>query len=271
MIHALEEVSIAVPASRLTDAARDYQILLGRRAQHRAGSCSFQLANMRLELVADDVHAPGLMALTFAVEELEGWARLLARRGLPISPAGAGAAGAPLDRLADRQATYGVTLRFCGRGLNDARPIAAALKSAQETAVLGLDHVVIRTPNPERAIGLYAGRLGLSLRLDRSHPDWGARLLFFRCGTLTVELVHDLSQEIGAGADRLWGLSWRVPDVAGAHRRLRDAEVDLSDVRGGRRPGTRVASVRSHSAGVPTLLIGPEAGAAAMSSPKPPP
>jgi catechol 2,3-dioxygenase-like lactoylglutathione lyase family enzyme len=267
MILALNLVSIAVPAARLTDAARDYEILLGRRAQRRPGSCSIQLENVRLELVAADGEAPGLAALTFAVEDLEGWARLLARRRLPISPASAGAAGAPLALLADQEATYGVPMRFCGRGRHDAQPIAEALTGAEETAVMGLDHLVIRTPNPERAIALYAGRLGLSLRLDRSHPDWGARLLFFRCGALTVELVHDLSQEIGEGADRLWGLSWRVLDVAAAHGRLRDAGLDLSDVRRGRRPGTRVATVRSHCAGVPTLLIGPEAGAAALSTP----
>src|SRR5262245_21800038 len=270
MIHALDLVSIAVPAARLTDAARDYEILLGRRAQHGAACCSLQLANVRLELVAADGEAPALAALTFAVEDLADWARLLARRRLPISPAGAGAVSAPLGLLADQQATYGVPMRFCGRGRNDARPIAEALSGAEETAVVGLDHLVIRTPHPERAIALYAGRLGLSLRLDRTYPDWGARLLFFCCGALTVELVHDLSQEIGEGADRLWGLSWRVPDVAGAHGRLRDAGLDLSDLRRGRRPGTRGATVRSHCAGVPTLLIGPEAGAAPRSTPKVP-
>jgi catechol 2,3-dioxygenase-like lactoylglutathione lyase family enzyme len=267
MIHALDHLSLAVPAVRLTEAARDYEILLGRRAQHRPGCCSFQLANVRLELVAADTEAPGLTALAFAVEDLEGWARLLARRRLPVGPAGPGAVGAPLALLADLQATYGVPMRFGGRGRDDTRPIAEALRSAEETAIAGLDHLVIRTPNPERAIALYAGRLGLSLRLDRSHPDWGARILFFRCGALIVELVHDLSQEIGEGADRLWGLSWRVPDLAGAHGRLRNAAVDLSDVRRGRRPGTRVATVRSHSAGVPTLLIGPDAGAAALLPP----
>ena len=118
--------------------------------------------------------------------------------------------------------------------------------------------MVIRSPNPERAIALYAGRLGLSLRLDRTEPAWGARLLFFRCGDLIVEVAHDLKAGIGDGPDRLWGLSWRVPDIAKAHARLRAAGVDVSDIRVGRRPHTQVFTVQSHTAGVPTLMIGPD-------------
>jgi catechol 2,3-dioxygenase-like lactoylglutathione lyase family enzyme len=116
--------------------------------------------------------------------------------------------------------------------------------------------VVIRSPHPERAIALYAGRLGLSLRLDRTEPAWGARLIFFRCGDLIVEVVHDLEAGISDGPDRLWGLSWRVPAIAEAHARLRGAGVDgsISAPAGGR---ARVFTAKSHTAGVPTLLIGP--------------
>ena len=73
---------------------------------------------------------------------------------------------------------------------------------------------MVRTPNPERAIAFYAGRLGLDLRLDRSNPKWGARLLFFRCGDLVVEIAHDLKKGVSDEPDHLWGLSWRVPDIA---------------------------------------------------------
>jgi catechol 2,3-dioxygenase-like lactoylglutathione lyase family enzyme len=72
-------------------------------------------------------------------------------------------------------------------------PPLSPLESAEEAgAVTSLDHVVIRSPNAERAVALYAGRLGLSLRLDRTEPKWGARLLFFRCGDLIIEIAHDL-------------------------------------------------------------------------------
>ena len=131
------------------------------------------------------------------------------------------------------------------------------LATQENAAVAGLDHVVIRSPNPERAVALYAGRLGLSLRLDRTESAWGMRLVFFRCGDLIVEVAHDLKGGIGDGLDRLWGLSWRVADVAASHARLRSAGVDVSDIRTGRRPGTRVFTVKSHTCGVPTLMVGP--------------
>ena len=61
---------------------------------------------------------------------------------------------------------------------------------------------------------------------------------------------------MGDGPDSLWGVSWRVPDIAKAHARLRAAGVDISGLRTGRRPGTQVFTARSRAAGVPTLVIG---------------
>lgn len=126
-------------------------------------------------------------------------------------------------------------------------------------AVRALDHVVIRTGDAESARRLYRDALGLRLALDRSFPDWGVRLLFFRLGGLTVELAASLREAPDpAGADRLWGLSWRVDDVAAARERLARAGRDVSELRAGRKPGTRVFSVRDGTCGVPTLFIGPE-------------
>jgi catechol 2,3-dioxygenase-like lactoylglutathione lyase family enzyme len=130
------------------------------------------------------------------------------------------------------------------------------LKSSEAAAISSLDHVVVRTPNPERAVALYAGRLGLDLRLDRSNPDWGSRLLFFRCGDLVVEIAHDLKNGVSDAPDQLWGLSWRAPDIAKANGRLKAAGVEVSEPRNGRRPGTQVFSVQSHTANVPTIVIG---------------
>jgi hypothetical protein len=69
-------------------------------------------------------------------------------------------------------------------------------------------------------------------------------------------VAHDLEGGVSDGPDHLWGLSWRVPDIAKAHARLRSAGVDLSDMRTGRRPHTRVFTVRSHTTGVATLVLG---------------
>ena len=118
-----------------------------------------------------------------------------------------------------------------------------------------MDHVVIATADPERAAALYGARLGLDMALDRSHPDWG-RLMFFRCGDLIVEVVHRPGKEISTRrTDRLWGLCWRVADIDATRARLASAGVDVSEARTGRKPGTRVMTVRNGTCGMPTLLV----------------
>lgn len=250
MIHALDHITIATHSH---DAAvAGYELLLG----HRANKGSIQLANMRLELQAADSSSPeGLSALVFAAADIDKARHLLERRGLPATKRDA---PHTLDIAPD--ATHGVAIslvaRDAGTPVASPPPLLAAESAA---AVSALDHVVVRSPDPVRAIALYAGRLGLSLRLDRSEPAWGARLIFFRCGDLIVEVVHDLKAGVGGGPDRLWGLSWRVSEITKAHARMQTAGVDVSDIRNGRRPNTQVYSVRSHTVGVPTLVIGPAA------------
>jgi catechol 2,3-dioxygenase-like lactoylglutathione lyase family enzyme len=238
MIEALDHVVIA--AASLEAAVADYRLLLGQPGE----GASFQLANVHLELRAlDGSSGEGLRELAFAAADVAKAQHLLRRRGLHF------ASIEPDAAWIEPAATHGVRI-----GIVPRRPAPPAPATAE--GVSALDHVVIRSPHPERAIALYAGRLGLSLRLDLSEPAWGARLLFFRCGDLIVEVAHDLEAGVSDGPDRLWGLSWRVPDIAKAHQRLRSAGVDVSDIRAGRRPHTKVSTVRSKTAGVPTLLIG---------------
>jgi len=102
------------------------------------------------------------------------------------------------------------------------------------------------------------------LELDRANVDWGVRLLFFRCGTLRIEIAHRLAYAGPADApDTFYGLSWRVADLPAARARLRHAGFSVSDIRPGRRRGTQVATVRDAPAGIPTLLV--EIGANAAS------
>jgi catechol 2,3-dioxygenase-like lactoylglutathione lyase family enzyme len=252
MINGLDHIVLAVPS---VDAAAGYRLLLGRRAD----GASFQLANVRLDLRRHGTTTDeGLSALAFAVDDMGKARRLLQQRALSVSQTDTGE-GSSVVQIASA-ATHGVALSVLARS-REAVARSPVLAGAEEAgAVTSLDHIVIRSPNPERAVALYAGRLGLSLRLDRTEPEWGVRLLFFRCGDLIIELAHDLKGGIGDGPDRLWGLSWRVPDVAKAHARLRAGGIDVSDIRVGRRPHTKVFTVKSHAAGVPTLMIGLDAG-----------
>ena len=256
MIHALDCITLG--AASPETAQQSYAALLGYSPAIEPCS-SMQLANVRIEFAAKASSAEdGLAGISFAVADLGKAQHLLERRAMRVHLVD-GAEGASHLHLAT-DSTHGVPVSLVERQLQAMLTEQSPIDPT--AAVSALDHVVIRTPNPERAVALYAGRLGLSLRLDRSEPSWGARLLFFRCGDLVIEVAHHLEAGVSDDPDKLWGLSWRVPDILRAHTRVKAAGVEVSDVRPGRRPGTRLFTVRSHTAGVPTIMIGPDAAAA---------
>jgi hypothetical protein len=96
------------------------------------------------------------------------------------------------------------------------------------------------------------------MKLDRTNPDWGSRLMFFKCADLVVEIAHDLKKGVREDPDHAWGLSWRVPNIIATQARLAAAGFNVSDVRSGRKPGTRVFTVRDRNANVPTIMLGRE-------------
>jgi catechol 2,3-dioxygenase-like lactoylglutathione lyase family enzyme len=257
-----------------------YQTLFARAPAWRstgdgAEHVLFTLDNMTLELMSPDgkgatadrirsviaEQGEGLASLCFRTNDIVKMHRRLDRLALKpeaVTEAEShdAASGALLSWQRTRtatEATRGVRLFFLE--LAQERPLSVRTATAPVTA---LDHVVISTADPERAAALYGARLGLDMALDRSRPDWG-RLMFFRCGDLIVELVHrpgqDAEQDNAADYDRLWGLSWRVADIDATRARLVTSGVDVSDVRPGRKPGTRVLTVRSGACGIPTLLV----------------
>jgi catechol 2,3-dioxygenase-like lactoylglutathione lyase family enzyme len=124
--------------------------------------------------------------------------------------------------------------------------------------VAGLDHVVVRTPNADRAVANFGGRLGLDLRLDRSNASWGVRQLFFKAGDAVVEFGASLKAPASDGPDSFGGLAWRVPDPVAAQAAMAAAGFNVSEVRAGRKPGTHVFTVRDAPAGVPTLMLSAE-------------
>jgi catechol 2,3-dioxygenase-like lactoylglutathione lyase family enzyme len=231
----------------------------------------FTLDNMTLELMApagdgaagDRIRAvlteqgEGLASICFRTGDIARMHRRLDRLALQPEPIAKvegrdTATGATLSWKRTRaatEATRGVRMFFLE--LASERPRSAATAEAPITA---LDHVVVSTGDPERAAALYGARLGLDMALDRSHPDWG-RLMFFRCGDLIVETVQRPGAIAEPAHDRLYGLSWRVANADAARARLASAGIEVSDVRTGRQPGTRVLTVRSGTCGIPTLLV----------------
>jgi catechol 2,3-dioxygenase-like lactoylglutathione lyase family enzyme len=270
----------------LADATRRYATLFGRRPSWRGehpgqgtANTLFKLHNTYLELLAPEGDGPlgrllqqrlaesgdGPIGLAFGTQDVDAARRELAERGLAPPPVVAG-----LGRDADSglirrwrtvmlpiERTRGVLVIAIEHGTPDLLPDAAVV-GAPDAVVSGIDHAVVHTADAEAAIALYRDGLGLRLALDRSFPDWGMRLVFLRVGTVTVEIAQPLDRPTQPrDTDRLWGLSWRVPNADAARARLAEAGFDVSEVRTGRKPGTRVVSVKDGTCGVPTLLIEP--------------
>jgi catechol 2,3-dioxygenase-like lactoylglutathione lyase family enzyme len=274
MISGLDHVVVLV--EDLAAGASAYELLLGRAPSWRSASegaetVLFTLDNTTLELMAPAGKSPaadrirgvmnvagdGLASICFRVDDIAKAHRRLDRVALKPEPVAEVesrdlASGNILHWRRTRVATElarGVRMFFLER--EQPRPLSAV---TAEAPILGLDHVVVSTEDPERAAALYGARLGLDMALDRSHPEWG-QLMFFRCGDLIVEVVKRPVAGGDPAHDKLWGLSWRVADIDATRARLVAAGVDVSEVRVGRKPGTRVMSVRNGTCGIHTLLL----------------
>ncbi|MFT3808859.1 MAG: VOC family protein [Micropepsaceae bacterium] len=252
MITALDHIVLITPDLEAGIAA--YRTVLAREPVSRSNaSAIFTTGNTALELLGPETggvtaalatQGEGLASLCFAVDDLARAHTKLERRGLnPGEIAG--------DHFrTDKTLTHGIRHFFIRRDT----PLPASTAAAG--AVAALDHVVIATPNPDRAAALYGARLGLHMALDRTNPAWGMRLMFFRCGDLIVEIAHRLDTTDTSAPDSFYGLTWRTDDLDAAHTRLAAAGLDVSNICTGRKPGSRVFSLKNGTLNVPTLFIG---------------
>jgi len=267
---------IVVLLGDIKEGAAAYETLLGRAPSWRNSSDGaervlFTLDNMTLELMAPSgysvaadrirtvikIWGEGLASICFATSDIAKMHRRLERVALKPEPIAEvesrdSASGATLHwkrTRASTELTRGVRMFFLE--LAGERPHSAATADAP---IRGLDHVVVSTEDPERAAALYGARLGLDMALDRTHQEWG-QLMFFRCGDLIVEVVRRPVAGADRAHDKLWGLTWRVADIDAARERLIAAGIEATEVRVGRKPGTRVMSLRGGTCGIHTLLL----------------
>ena len=283
MLHALDHVIIAV--RDLEAATASTARLFGRgpswRGEHPGQGTRntlFRVANVYLELIHVSGDGPfarlvseragaegeGLVGLAFATDDADHIARELRGRGVAAADPVDGS-GIDLDTGAKRtwrnvvwpaRATRGV-LAFAIEHLSPADTLPPApFTSPKESAFEALDHLVVRSPDADATQRLYRDSLGLRLALDKSFPERGVRLQFFRLGGVTVEIASQLGTASDPEApDRLWGLAWRVADADAARERLVAAGFPVTPVRSGNKPGTRVCTVERDTCGVPTLVI----------------
>ncbi len=291
MLTALDHVILAV--GDLEVATRDMARLLGRspswRGEHPAmgtANTLFRLANTYVELLAPTGGGPvadmlrnrlasrgeGPAGLAFRTEDaaacFDAWKQAGLHPGEPTP-----GLGRDVDSGVFREWTnvhlpsedtrglllFAIEHRTPMEVLPEAQPLLS-----EETSIGGLDHAVVQTRDPEAALDFYGKKLGLRVGLDREFPKWGSRLIFFRVGAVTLEVAARLEggEAVAEGLpdaerDLLWGLSWRVADAEAAHARMRDAGLEVSDLRDGRKPGTYVYTVHAPTHGVPTLVKQP--------------
>lgn len=67
--------------------------------------------------------------------------------------------------------------------------------------------------------------------------------------------IEVIASEKAPEQDELWGLALRTQDIDATHARLSTSGIGVSEVRDGRKAGTRVCTVKSHTLNTPTLLI----------------
>lgn len=278
MLTALDHIVLICPD--LDQGIDTYETLLGRKVDWRAvdeeigaGTAVFTVEGTALELFAPvgsgpvgerlsqmlSESGPRLTSLAYRTDDLEETHRLFGRRGLSPGEIGPGAS---TDIMSGDQRSW---QRFrCPDShcagvktfvLQYQTPLPT-IKPFGPAAASGIDHVVVQTPNPDRAAAIYGTRKGIRLALDRTFEAWKTRLMFFKLGGLTIEIAHRFDPAPDPNAnDSLWGISWIVPDLEAAHARLSDAGIEVSDMRKGRRPATRVFTAKSGTLGVATLFI----------------
>lgn len=278
MISGLDHVAYVV---RDLDAAIDgYTRLFGVAPEWigRGGGVRqawFQFPNMALDLIAPEGEGPfadgvrahleasgeGLWALAFTSDDIAGDVKLMNRRGIltsdpaPVSTtADDGRVRDWIGARLDPKATGGLRILLMAA---PAQPWPLATP-AGDAPVTELDHVVVVTPNVDRALAIYGAKLGLDLRLDRENPKWDARQLFFKVGGTVIEMGAKIGVAPTDAPDRSGGLAWRVAEPHAAQARIAAAGFDVSEVRTGRKPGTHVFTVRNAPGGAPTILLSAE-------------
>jgi catechol 2,3-dioxygenase-like lactoylglutathione lyase family enzyme len=277
MITCIDHIVLLCPS--IADGRSTYETLLGRSADWQAvdsagyDSVYFQLNSIAIEIIAPRGEGPlaeklrlrlrqdgpCLQSIAFGSDALEADRKTFERRALHPSEVSAGESKDLASsrvrqwnkfRIHDDYAA-GLRLFLLQRAAQD--PVI--FQPAHDGAISGLDHLVINTPNPDRAAALFGARLGLRLALDLSSAERDMRLMSFSVGAASIELSHKPSSINLLGSDKLWGVTWQVNDIEATHRRLVAAGLNVSEVRPGLRKATWVFTVRNETLNVPTLML----------------
>lgn len=276
MISTLDHLIIAV--KDLDQAEKNYKKILGTnpvwRGRHKSlgtANSIFNFKNTYLELLTSDGEGPGaelvknliqengdgLAGIVFGVDDMLQTVQQLKQEGYQISDPAEGEGSDDETNKVRKWENLFLPPELT-RGLFSfiIQHHDGELPSHKEYAkdsINKLDHVVINTNNADSFIETYRDVFKIRLALDKTIEHWNSRMLFFRLNKTTIEVVERPNNE--KPKDTLWGLAWEVETIEDTHKRLVSEGVEVSDIKTGLKENTLVATVKSHTHNVPTLII----------------
>lgn len=276
MISTLDHLIIAV--KDLDQAEKNYKKILGTnpvwRGRHKSlgtANSIFNFKNTYLELLTSDgeglgaelvknliqENGEGLAGIVFGVDDMLQTVQQLKQEGYQISDPAEGEGSDDETNKVRKWENLFLPPELT-RGLFSfiIQHHDGELPSHKEYAkdsINKLDHVVINTNNADSFIETYRDVFKIRLALDKTIEHWNSRMLFFRLNKTTIEVVERPNNE--KPKDTLWGLAWEVESIEDTHKRLVSEGVEVSDIKAGLKENTLVATVKSHTHNVPTLII----------------
>ena len=276
MISTLDHIILAV--EDLNEAEKNYKKIFGIepvwRGEHKelgTANVIFNLKNTYLELLSSngeglgaalvnhylEKDGEGLIGIVFGTNDLNEVASSIKDKGFNVAEITEGE-GTNSDESEIRKWKNLFLPPELTRGLfsfiiEHTEGNLPSNKPVIQSSVTKLDHVVINTNDADGFIEIYKNVYGLRLALDKTIEAWNKRMLFFRFNKTTIEVIEENDDE--EPSDRLWGLAWVVEDIQETYERLTKEGVELTEVKPGIKDKTLVSTIRSHTHGVPTLII----------------
>ena len=276
MISTLDHLIIAV--KDLDQAEKNYKKILGTnpvwRGKHKSlgtANSIFNFKNTYLELLTADgeglgaelvknliqENGDGLAGIVFGVDDMPQTVKQLKQEGYEISDPAEGEGSDDVTNKVRKWENLFLPPELT-RGLFSfiIQHHDGELPSHKEYAkdsINKLDHVVINTNNADSFIETYRDVFKIRLALDKTIEHWNSRMLFFRLNKTTIEVLERPNNE--KPTDALWGLAWEVESIEDTHKRLVSEGIEVSDIKDGLKENTLVATVKSHTHNVPTLII----------------
>ena len=276
MIETLDHLIIAV--QDLDEAEENYKKIFGilpvwKGIHKELGTANviFNFKNTYFELLSEDgvglgadlvnnqlkENGEGMLGLVLGTKDINSTAAILKDKGFPISEVSNGE-GKNSQSDETRQwkniflppeLTRGI-FSFIIQHTEGSLP---TISKYDKSSINKLDHVVLNTNDADGFINIYRDIFNIRLALDRVIEHWKTRMLFFRLNKTTIEVVEQKNDD--ANPDKLWGLAWEVESIKEAHERLTNEGIEITEVKKGIKENTLVATIKSHTNNVPTLLI----------------